>query len=238
MRFGSADNLSASEHYTDTDKSVYYFQDISAYISGQEPSAFLCAAFIIYVFLEKKLSHAVISAAFSLLAILIVSCAVSCVGLSLGISATEQLEIEKVPYSHWIMMSMIGNGGFASSEYSYTVSFKGYDEKKAAVNERIKEHIEEYTLRSFTDHIVEKSAYTWGDAYYYSPHHLRKSNKTEHYSLITSDENGFKIYSDAAFGIRSFAFSADMENAFKVSCEFSAAFRSAFRRRSIYALRF
>lgn len=151
----------------------------------------LMVAFAIYMFLKRKVVRAISVTALLAAAIVLFNSLVFSLGLSLGISNEKKLEKYRMPTIHWVMMGMVGDGGFNKDEFRYTISFKSYDEKIAADKERIKEHINNYDLKGFSDHIRKKTAFTWSDGKYYSYHHLKSAeNKPLRYFVNNGKKFG------------------------------------------------
>lgn len=155
----------------------------------------ILVALVIYGFMKKKALSAFLSAVSLVTALVLCNMLVFNLGLAMGISTPQKLERERIPTVHWVMMSLVGNGGFNVEEYRYTISFKSYDEKKAANIERIKQHISDYTPRGFIDHLVEKSNFTWNSGKYYAVHHLDDCKKSSLHTMIKSGRL-FRIYCD------------------------------------------
>ena len=62
----------------------------------------------------------------------------------------------EVPYSHWIMMGLEGNGRYNPSDYEFTLSFDDKEEQKTEINNRIKERIKDRGLLGMLNLFYEK----------------------------------------------------------------------------------
>jgi len=72
-----------------------------------------------------------------------------------------------------VMMSADGDGGYHYTDFSYTKSHYGYENKIKADEERLSEKLDEQGVLGFVHHLVIKLTYTWKDGtymtgYYYS----------------------------------------------------------------------
>ena len=156
----------------------------------------LLAAEVIYCFFRlRPLKAAGVSAMF-IAALLVCNSTVFNIGLAQGISTREMLERHRIPTIHWVMMSAVNEGGFNKEEFRYTIHYEGYEEKKAADLERLKQHIKDYTPRTFTDHLVEKSNFTWAHGKYFSRHHLQETSRTPLKYMLTIGR-GFDVFCQA-----------------------------------------
>gem|GEM_PF-716437 len=70
------------------------------------------------------------------------------------------------PATHWIMMSLTPPGGHNAEDEEFTASFETADEKKEAVNERLKEKLEELGVKGLFDIWRIKTIRTFGDGEY------------------------------------------------------------------------
>lgn len=156
----------------------------------------LLAAEVIYCFFRlRPLKAAGVSAMF-VAALLVCNSTVFNIGLAQGISTREMLKRHRIPTIHWVMMSAVNEGGFNKEEFRYTIHYEGYEEKKAADLERLEQHIKDYTPRTFIDHLVEKSNFTWAHGKYFSRHHLQETSRTPLKYMLTSGR-GFDVFCQA-----------------------------------------
>lgn len=76
----------------------------------------------------------------------------------------EELCKLETPRTHWIMMSLSGNGTYNVSDYEFTKSFSEPDERKAAINAEIKKRINELGFSGIMKLFSTKSRIAFGDA--------------------------------------------------------------------------
>ena len=80
----------------------------------------------------------------------------------------EEAYSYQMPYTHWLMMGLTGDGGFNLDDVKYTQSFPNIDEKKAANIEVIKQRLSDYGFIGTIKHMTNKSVHnTWGDGTYF-----------------------------------------------------------------------
>ena len=78
----------------------------------------------------------------------------------------DMAEKLNTPYSHWIMMSLEGDGRYNPEDYEFTQSFEDPSERKAAISNRIKERIEEKGLMGMLKLFYKKGVIVFGDGTY------------------------------------------------------------------------
>ena len=79
----------------------------------------------------------------------------------------------KIPYQHWILMSLKGNAGYDVEEYKLTNEAGNYDQKVESINARLKERLKEYGFSGVAKQLLKKITITWGDGNYYVTEQLR-----------------------------------------------------------------
>ena len=128
----------------------------------------LLVAVIIHLFLSQKLRTAlkytgVIAASF-----IVMFFSYNIVVDQLHIVSEEEAYEKQMPYVHWIMMGLNGNGGYNADDVLYTQSFPNIEEKTAADLSVIKQRLSDYGFNGFINHLTNKAVHnTWGDGTYY-----------------------------------------------------------------------
>lgn len=105
------------------------------------------------------------------------------------ISSRDYAEYYKMPWEHWIILGLTGNGGFSQETYEFTNSFPTYEEKKQADINKIKEIIKNYNCNDFIKHLTVKLKYAWTDGTYYAPEKLRRNpvNESALHKFVLAD---------------------------------------------------
>lgn len=126
----------------------------------------LIAIFIRWIFSSNKAVYKIVSIAFI---IAIMLCMFVCKGF-----VTQKLyerynikKEEQIPYTHWIMMGLNGNGGYNEEDFQYTKSFKTKEEKTSANISEIKNRVNNIIETKNLKFVVTKFLYTWGDGTYF-----------------------------------------------------------------------
>jgi|AGTN01.3.fsa_nt_gi 4-amino-4-deoxy-L-arabinose transferase and related glycosyltransferases of PMT family len=116
-------------------------------------------------------------------------------------ACVEELE---VPYSHWIMMGLEGNGRYNPSDYEFTLSFDDKEEQKAAISDRIKERIKDRGLLGMLSLFYEKGIIIFGDGTYAQSDFLddNPANDTALHSYILYDGEHYQTYQYLCSGVR------------------------------------
>ena len=74
---------------------------------------------------------------------------------------------EQIPYTHWVMMGLKGNGGYNEEDFQYTKSFKTKEEKTTANIAEIQNRISNIVETKNFKFIMNKFLYVWGDGTYF-----------------------------------------------------------------------
>lgn len=104
-----------------------------------------------------------------------------------------------LPYTHWIMMGLKGNGSYNADDLIFTNEVRAEKGKEGAkkVNiEIIKDRLNEYGLVGYLKFLDGKISFTWGDGTYYATSKLSRllltENKIQQY--IIGNKNTVFIY--------------------------------------------
>lgn len=102
----------------------------------------------------------------------------------------------KVPYTHWLMMGLTGNGGFNNKDPEYTQSFNNIEEKKDANIKEIKVRLKKHIDNDFISFYTDKVLFTWGDGTFFAPDKLRREPKYQYKigRYVYGDKNMYLKY--------------------------------------------
>lgn len=108
----------------------------------------------------------------------------------------SQKETLNVPFTHWIMMSLEGDGGYRHEDLIYTRGFETKAEKKQANIEEIKKRIKSYgSIDKFLEFEINKISPILADGTYIQENHLLwAKNKPEIFKFIISGGEYYKVY--------------------------------------------
>ena len=98
-----------------------------------------------------------------------------------------------IPFTHWIMMGLHGNGGYYDPDYQMTLAVAGKQARYAFTIEEIGRRLEEMGPIGLLRHLINKLAYTLGDGTYWAAAKLDRS------ALQPSFLHNFVIYSGQQF---------------------------------------
>lgn len=73
---------------------------------------------------------------------------------------------KRVPYTHWIMMGLTGNGSYNGEDYQYTYSFPSQEDRIDANLARIKNRLNEFGVWGYIDFIYRKQHLNFGSGIY------------------------------------------------------------------------
>lgn len=87
----------------------------------------------------------------------------------------DKMENDKLPATHYIMMSLQGDGRYSQEDVDYSTSFNTYNERIegniAEIKNRAKKHTEK---KDWIEFINNKIRTTWGDGTFYIPWQLER----------------------------------------------------------------
>lgn len=99
------------------------------------------------------------------------------------------------PYSHWIMMSITGEGRYNHNDYVFTRSFDDPKERNEAINDKILERINEQGAIGMLDLFYNKSIIAFGDGTFAQSDFLDDAPK--HDTFLHS----FLLYNSSDYGV-------------------------------------
>lgn len=109
----------------------------------------------------------------------------------------EELNREKYPVTHWIMMGLKTPGGFNQEDSNFTRKSGDYDQKVEANINEIKQRIKNYGIEGLCNHFTAKGVWTWEDGKYYIENHVSHNpiepldNFAHSFVLKTGDNFGY-----------------------------------------------
>lgn len=104
----------------------------------------------------------------TLLAFLIVVSVAQFVFVKTNLTSKESAENYSFPATHWLMMGLVGNGGYNQEDADFTMSFPTKAAKKQANIAKIEERLSGMGLTGYLCLLNRKAVYTWADGTYYS----------------------------------------------------------------------
>ena len=130
--------------------------------------AIILVAIVIHLFLNQKIRTALIYIGVTIASFIVVLFSYNAAVKQLNIVSEEEAYSYQMPYTHWLMMGLTGDGGFNLDDVKYTQSFPNIDEKKAANIEVIKQRLSDYGFVGTIKHMTNKAVHnTWGDGTYF-----------------------------------------------------------------------
>ncbi len=75
-------------------------------------------------------------------------------------------EQKQVPYTHWVMMGLSGNGAYNGSDYEYTYTFSTREARAQANIERIGQRLKEYGVVGYLEFLHRKQQLSFGSGIY------------------------------------------------------------------------
>lgn len=96
-------------------------------------------------------------------------------GNQLAQAAMPEYDLVKIPYTHWIMMGLHGDGSYYDPDYKLTLSYPTYEERVAFHKQEIGRRLQEMGPLGFLDHCREKLAFMISDGTYFAPSKLNRA---------------------------------------------------------------
>ena len=104
-----------------------------------------------------------------------------------------------VPYTHWIMMGLHGDGMYYDADYRLTLSVDTYAERVALNKQVIAQRVKEFGPGGLLAHSADKLSFIFGDGTYFAAYKLYLS------PLYNTQLHRFLIWDYGEFGITSYA---------------------------------
>ncbi len=113
-------------------------------------------------------------------------------------AAMPDFEEEGVPFTHWIMMGLHGNGGYWDPDYQLTLQYGSYEERAAFTRAEILRRLEEMGPSGLAAHTVEKLSYIVSDGCCYAQEKLNRNplyiNPLHRFIIPGEAYSGFLYY--------------------------------------------
>lgn len=138
-------------------------------------SAFMVIAIFIFEILYKNFKILLKNLTIPIIFTLIISVIFTNVLTNKNIINKDRENLAKIPYQHWILMSLKGNAGYDAEEYRLTNEAGDYDAKMESINARLKERLNDYRITGVINQLLNKITITWGDGNYFVTEQLRTS---------------------------------------------------------------
>jgi len=110
---------------------------------------------------------------------------------------------ERLPYTHFIMMSLSGNGGYNNSDFNFTRSIKDPDERLKVTTDEIFVRLDKLGFTGIMNLSEVKSARCFGDGTYALSEFLddNPQSNTRVHQFILFDGKHYKAYASVCAGI-------------------------------------
>ena len=103
-------------------------------------------------------------------------CVAVCVGCNKASRALLPVEIgESIPFTHWIMMGLNGNGGYSDVDYQLTLQQATYEERRQFTLEEIGRRLDAMGPAGFAKHLLNKLSYLYSDGTEWAPNTLARA---------------------------------------------------------------
>ena len=110
-----------------------------------------------------------------------------------------------IPWQHWVMMGLSGDGGYNDADYKLTLAGEDYSARVEIAQDEIVRRVREMGLTGLAAHGADKLSYIFGDGLYYAPMKLdignvHKGNPLQAYFVQGMPHTGRAVY--AALGMQ------------------------------------
>lgn len=92
-------------------------------------------------------------------------------------AAMPPFEEKSVPFTHWIMMGLHGNGGYWDPDYELTLQYDTYEERLVFTQGEILRRLKEMGTEGLAKHCVAKLSYIISDGTCYAPEKLDRNHR-------------------------------------------------------------
>jgi hypothetical protein len=160
-------------------------------------------AIALYELFQKRLKRAVSISLCAGVTILAVSLTFNAYFKSVHLDR-EQLNRLRIPYSHWVMMSLSGSGVYNRPDYDFTMSFDDPELRDKAIMQVIGERIRALGVKGLFKLMINKSIIAFGDGTFAQSDFLDDNPQNErgvHKWLLYSGEHysAYKLLASGTF---------------------------------------
>lgn len=129
-------------------------------------------------------------------------------GYRMLLSATQVIDLTeldryKLPYTHYVMMGLAGNGGYNADDYALSIGIEDLQTRKEVNVAQIQSRLSEYGVAGYLTFLAGKLEFTWLDGTYYAPWKLEIDPLYPNHLLsqiLRLDGQYFSAYQIAALG--------------------------------------
>ncbi len=135
-------------------------------------------------------------------------CAALAVGGSFGMRVLPMLPqydySNGIPFTHWIMMGLHGDGGYYDSDYKATLAVEGKDARYWFTVDEIKARLTEMGPAGIAQHLGRKLSFTYGDGLYTAALKLSRQPLRQGFlhEFVAYGGNRLGVISYYAFGVQ------------------------------------
>lgn len=90
-------------------------------------------------------------------------------GNALSRAALPEYEEAPIPFTHWIMMGLHGDGGYWDPDYQLTLQYDTYETRAAFIQKEIQRRVREMGISGLVRHSGSKLSYIFSDGTCYAP---------------------------------------------------------------------
>lgn len=155
---------------------------------------FILIAIVIELLLTKKPREYLLKIGVCALAAVITAVSFQTYIYSCGILDKKTVDRARIPYSHWLMMTLKNDGSYNNEDYGYINSFKTTQEKDKAAWKMYFKRLDDYGPGRYLIFLNRKQITTWGNGTYNISEFLR-TNPVHKTGLRDIAVNGGKYYS-------------------------------------------
>ena len=80
----------------------------------------------------------------------------------------------KIPWTHWVMMGLRGNGGYSDPDYELVLSVPA-ERRERFIASEIARRVANFGVGGMVEHLNEKGAFTWAEGTFFSSLKVRRS---------------------------------------------------------------
>lgn len=139
--------------------------------------AIVAVAFLIYMLLTMSLKRFIAFLASTVICFTSVNAGIGAAMKGLGVISDETIEKYNFPYTHWVMMGLNGRGGYNDDDFRFTFHTEGFEAKKQANVDVIKQRVDDMGFMGMISHLTLKIKYTWYGGAYQSTNQFALSEK-------------------------------------------------------------
>ena len=164
---------------------------------------FMLIAICIDIFLALDIKKYIIKICVCILSLAIIFITFQTYVYNCGILDKATADTKKIPYSHWLSMTLVNDGSYNNEDYGYIYSFKTTKEMDKVAWDKYFQRLNDYGVTGYIIFLNRKQITTWGNGTFNINEFLRTRpvNNTSLHDIVLSGGKYNMMFSNICQGI-------------------------------------